>query len=131
MGFALCQEHNGVQAIIKCRSKSFTPTEQRYATIVLECLTIVWAIQKYEFFLKGLPTFPVATDHRHLVGTFNKNLADLTNPRLQRLREKIAAYCFKVTYVPGKTYNIADALSRAPIFSGTDKLDIQINIALA
>ena len=82
----------------------------------------------YEFFLKGLPTFTVATNHRPLVGTFNKNLADLTNPRLQRLREKVAAYCFKVIYVPAKTHNIADALSRAPIFPGTDELDIQIDI---
>ena len=65
------------------------------------------------------------------MGTFNKNLADLTNPRLQRLSEKIAAYGFKVTYVPGITHNIAEALSRAPIFSGTDKLNIQIDMALA
>ena len=65
------------------------------------------------------------------MGTFNKNLADLTNPRLQRLREKIAAYSSKVTYVPGKTHNMADTLSRSPIFPGTDELDIQIDTALA
>ena len=66
-----------------------------------------------------------------MVGTFSKNLADLTNPRLLRLREKVSGYCFKVTYVQGKTHNIADALSRAPISPGTDKLDIQIDTALA
>ena len=99
--------------IITCGSKSFTPAQQRYTTIELECLAIIWAIQKCEFFLKGLPTFTVATDHHPLVGTFAKNLADLTNPRLQRLREKVSAYCFEVQYVPGKTHNIADALSRA------------------
>ena len=52
------------QAIITCGSKSFTPTQQRYATIELECLAIIWAIQKCEFNLKGLPDFTVATDHR-------------------------------------------------------------------
>ena len=36
-----------------------------------------------------------------------------------------------MTYVPGKTHNIADALSRAPIFPGSDNLDIQIDTALA
>ena len=51
--------------------------------------------------------------------------------RLLRLLEKVSDYCFKVTYVPGKTHNIADALSRAPIFPGTDELDIQIDTALA
>ena len=65
------------------------------------------------------------------MGTFNKNLAELTNPRLQRLREKIAVDCYKVIYVPGKTHNIVDALSMAPIFPGINELDIQVNTALA
>ena len=33
--------------------------------------------------------------------------------------------------MPGKTHNIADALSRAPIFPGGDDLDIPIDTALA
>ena len=66
MGFALCQKENDNYILITCGSKSFTPTQQRYATIELECLAIIWAIQKCEFFLKGLPTFTVATDHRPL-----------------------------------------------------------------
>ena len=73
----------------------------------------------------------MATDHRPLVGTFTKGISELTNPRLQRLREKVAGYQFNVTYVPGKTHNIADALSRAPIFPGSDDLDIQVDTALA
>ena len=36
-----------------------------------------------------------------------------------------------MTYVPVKTHNIADALSRAPIFPGTDELDIQVDTVLA
>ena len=36
-----------------------------------------------------------------------------------------------MTYVPGKTHNIADALSRAPIFPGSDDQDIPIDTALA
>ena len=42
--------------------------QQRYSTIELECLAIIWAIQKCAFFLKGLPTFLVLTDHRPLEG---------------------------------------------------------------
>ena len=72
----------------------------------------------------------MATDHRPLVGTFSKGISELTNPR-QRLREKVSGYQFTVTYVPGKTHNIVDALSRAPIFPGSDDLDIQIDTALA
>ena len=36
-----------------------------------------------------------------------------------------------MTYVPGKTHNIADALSHGPIFPGSDDLDIQVDTALA
>ena len=36
-----------------------------------------------------------------------------------------------MTYVPGKTHNIADALSRAPIFPEGDDMDIQIDTSLA
>ena len=43
----------------------------------------------------------------------------------------MSGYQFTVTYVPGKTHNIADALSRAPIFPGSDDLDIPIDTALA
>ena len=88
MGFALCQENNGTNAIITCGSKSFTSAQQRYAIIKLECLAIIRAIQKFEFYLKGLQNFIVATNHRPLVGTFEKGISELTNPRLQRLAKK-------------------------------------------
>ena len=94
MGFALCQEVNGAKAMITCASKSFTPVRQRYATIELECLAIIWAVQKCEFYLKGLPDFTVATNHRPLVATFSKGISELTNPRLQRLCEKVSGYQF-------------------------------------
>ena len=32
--------------IVRCGSKGLTPTQQRYSTIELECLAIIWAIQK-------------------------------------------------------------------------------------
>ena len=128
MGFAVYQQINGSYAIIMCGSKLFTRAQQRYATVELECLAIIWAIQKCESYLKGLPTFTVATDHRPLVETFTKGISE---PRLQRLRENVAGYQFTVTYVPGKTHNIADALSRYLIFPGSEDLDIQVDTALA
>ena len=91
----------------------------------------MWAITKCEFYLKGLPSFTVATDHKPLVGIFAKNLADLTNPRLRSLREKISGYTFQVEWVPGKTHHIADALSRAPLFHADNELDTPTSTALA
>ena len=45
--------------IVKCGSKGLTPTQQRYSTIELECLAIVWAVLKCSFYLRGLPSFHV------------------------------------------------------------------------
>ena len=85
LGYALCQpSSDGSLRLITCGSKSLTPTQQRYATVELECLGIMWAIQKNSFYLKGLPSFLVLTDHRPLEGIFKKCLFDLPNARLQR-----------------------------------------------
>ena len=78
--------------IVHCGSKGLTPTQQRYSTIELECLAIVWAILKCSFYLPGLPIFTVYTDHRPLHGVFQKDVFALASPRLQRLREKVAMY---------------------------------------
>ena len=88
LGFALMQTKDNQQFLIQCGSCSLTPTQQRYATIELECMVIQWAIKKCGFYLRGLQTFDVLTDHRPLVGIFRKQLSMLENNRLMRMREK-------------------------------------------
>ena len=56
------------------------------------------------------------TDHRPLVGIFNKQLHMLNNQRLIRIREKLLDFSLSITWVPGKTHYIADALSQYPVF---------------
>jgi hypothetical protein len=63
-----------------------------------------------------MPKFEVVTDHKPLLGIFEKQLDDIDNSRIQRYRMKLLSYNFKVRWVAGKTHLIADALSRAPIF---------------
>ena len=117
--------------IVKCGSKGLTPTQQRYSTIELECLAIVWATLKCSFYLRGLPTFTIYTDHMPLEGVFQNDIFDLVSPRLQRLREKITMYSFQVRWVPGKTHLIADALSRAPLFVPEELPDLEIDTAIS
>ena len=82
--------------IVHCGSKGLTAAQQRYSTIELECLVIVWAMLKCSFYLRGLPSFTIYTDHRSLQGVFQRDIFDLASPRLQRLREKIAMFTFQV-----------------------------------
>lgn len=88
--------------IVHCGSKGLTPTQQRYSSIELECLAIIWAIQKCSFYLCGLPIFQTFTAHRPLEDVFQKDLFDLASPRLQRMCEKIAMYSFHLCWVPGR-----------------------------
>ena len=121
VGFALMQKKGKSQSLVQCGSCSLTPTQQRYATIELECMAIQWAIKKCEFYHQGLHHFEVLTDHRPLVGIFKKQLNLLDNARLMRMREKLTGFNFEVKWVAGKSHSIADALSRAPIFQPQEK----------
>ena len=131
LGFALIQyADNGKIRLIQCGSRSLTDTESRYATIELEMLGISWAIKKCRIFLAGT-SFSVITDHKPLISIINrKSMNEVHNPRVQRLLEKVAGYDFSVSWTPGKTHRIADALSRAPTFK-TEEGDLEETILTA
>ena len=129
LGFALRQtKEDGSKVLICCGSRSLTSAERNYSVIESECLGVVWAIKKCRTYLLGAP-FTVFCDHKPLEPIINglngKSLADIENPRLQRLLQKVAAYTFEVQHIDGVRNKIADALSRAPVFEpeGDDEDD--------
>lgn len=85
--------------------------QTRYATVELQLLGVQWAIDKCQRYLQGCPAFTVVTDHRPLVGLFQKSLPEITNLRLLLLREKTQGYSFDVEmeWVQGKTHKVTDA----------------------
>jgi transposase InsO family protein len=132
LGYALVQTgQDGRFRLIKCGSCALTPTQSRYATIELECLAVEYAVRKCQFYLKGMnKPFKVITDHKPLVGIFGKLLHEVENPRLQRMRGKLdgAGYVFNVEWQAGKDHQIADALSRAPVFDPEDDGDGDVHV---
>ena len=107
-------EANGSKGLITCGSTSMSSAQKNYAVIETECLAVMWAIQKCDYFLRGLNGFTVITDHKPLEGIFKKELADEQNARLQRMRMKLTIYDFEIKWKPGKFHLIADCLSRYP-----------------
>ena len=93
LGFILFQVAQGAgppsKRLIQCGSRSVSGAESRYAVCELEGLAICWAVQKCRHYLAGMPLFHVCTDHRSLVHVFEKNIADVENPRLRSYREKL------------------------------------------
>ena len=128
LGYALVQRNpeGTTLSLIQCGSRSLNSAESRYSTTELECLAIYYAVKECSFYLQGIE-FEVLTDHKPLVGAFLKPLSELENARLLRFREKLAHYALKVSYVSGKTHLIADALSRAPVFSPPENEMISVN----
>ena len=131
LGFVLMQFKGEKVKVIQCGSRSLAPAEKNYSTLELELTAIVWAVQKCLFFLKGINHFEVVMDHRPLVGIFAKNLIQIDNKRVVRLREKIIDHPLEVKWMAGKDNIIADALSRAPSSStdGSSLLPVKSCIA--
>ena len=117
LGFILVQldPNSKTWHIIKAGSCSLTSTQRNYAVIELEMLGICYACEKCSFFIEGLPSFEIVTDHLPLIGVIRKDLRDVVNPRLHWFREKINHLNFVVSYLEGKHNIVADALSRNPL----------------
>lgn len=77
-----------------------------------------------------MPSFSIITDHRPLLGIFEKPLGALGNDRLQRMRERLLVYSFIVVWSAGKSHCIADALSRAPYFPADPSNEIDVCAAI-
>ena len=129
LGFVLMQHSGEKTKVIQCGSRSLSTAEKNYSTLELELTAIVWAVQKCNFFLKGINHFEVLTDHRPLVGIFAKNMPQIDNARITRLHERIMHQPFSVKWMAGKENIIADALSRAPGPSSKDSTAIRSCVA--
>ena len=127
LGFVLMQHKDDKIKVIQCGSRSLSAAEKNYSTLELELTAIVWAVQKCNFFLKGIEHFEVIMDHRPLIGIFAKNMNQIDNKRVIRLREKILDHPFEIKWLAGKENIIADALSRAPAESTDGSTSLPVN----
>ena len=90
-----------------------------------EALAVAWALEQTRYFTLGCEELIVATDHKPLVGIFeNKELSQITNPRIFRLKQRTLWWTFQMVYLPGRTNLAADAVSRHPSPSGTQTADM-------
>ena len=93
-------------------SRALTPTEQNYAQIEKECLSIVFACQRFHYYLYGRELVTAETDHKPLVSIFNKPLLNAPK-RFQSMLMTLQSYNLQVVYKPGPEMFISDTLSRA------------------
>ena len=75
---------DGLEHVIAYENKTLNKAEQNYSTTELECLAVVWAIEKFDYYLEG-NRFKVITDHIALKWLFDKAI------RKGRIRRWIAS----------------------------------------
>ena len=108
-------DHSRVRRqIASIGSSGLTPTQQRYSTVEQELLSVLWAVQKTEYFIKYAENVKVFCDSKNVCDIFKMNLSDIKNDRILRMREKLLGYNLQLIHVKGKSNAIADRLSRFP-----------------
>ena len=99
---------NGPVLPVQCISKKLNETQQRYSTIEKEAYAIVWAVEKFSFYLLGTH-FIIESDHQPLsyINKYSKS-----KDKLRRWELILENYDYQIKYIPGKENLMSDCLSR-------------------
>lgn len=108
LGAILMQQYGDVWMPITYASKGLTPNEQKFGQTEKEALGIVWAVERFHFYLYGI-RFQILTDCKVLKLLFGPKSDP--SARIQRWALRLSAYDYEIEYLPGK-WNFVDALSR-------------------
>jgi hypothetical protein len=95
--------------VIYYASKSLTDAEKNYSTTELECYAVVWAVEKFHYYLDG-KKFKVITDHYALKWLEKNALKGRRARWILRLQPYFGN--MEIIYKEGRKHKNADALSR-------------------
>lgn len=109
-GACLSQVQDGQPRLIAFASMTFNKAERNYSTLERELAAMRWGVQSFRSFLYGT-AFVLRTDHQPLQYLHKMRLVD---SRLARTLEDLSDFDFVIKYVPGKSNQAADFLSRIP-----------------
>ena len=110
------REKDGSLTLVGCHSRVLKTHEANWSVSELEYLALIYGLQRFRFYLLGLPHFEHETDHSALVQLTKMPIDKLPTKRLMGLRLMSTDFSFTTRYVKGKskTHWLADCLSRNP-----------------
>ena len=112
----LQQKVGNEMRVIDWSSKKLSQAETKYSITEKEFLAVCWGVEHYDYFLKGRK-FTIITDHIALKAIKDKEI--FGNIKLERMRERLQQYDYKVEYKKGVELIEADTISR--IYENTSK----------
>ncbi|MBW0541152.1 hypothetical protein O181_080867 [Austropuccinia psidii MF-1] len=102
-------------------SRQIKPTEARYGASQMECLCLVWALEKLNYVLEGC-FFELITDC-----TAGKSLLNVKTPNRHMLRWQLAIQEYRgnmtIVHKDGNIHKNADGLIRWPLPNNIDNTD--------
>ena len=104
--FAVCAVIIQKGKLVACTSKVLNPSQRRWATVERELYAVSWGLKKLRFYLHGVD-FEIFTDHKPLIGLFNKE-TEAPNNRIATMLLSTSEYTFSIKYLPGTRNVIAD-----------------------
>ena len=109
VGGVILQKIDDKQVIITAGSKTLDSTQQKWSTTEREAYAIIWACERFSYFLRGPKPFVLLTDHKSLV-YMDRNV--FANQKIARWQDRLSEFRFVVQYIQGQDNVIADMMSR-------------------
>ena len=104
-------------------SRTLTKGEKNYLIFEIEAQSIIFALNRCSFYIRGAEHFVVRSDHKALCGIESRAFSEVTNTRVLKLMEMCSVYSFSVEHIQGKLNVVADCLSRMPLWTGVEESD--------
>lgn len=107
---------DGTEHPVAFASRTLKPSEQNYAQVEKEVLSLIYRITKFHKYLYGRP-FTLVTDHRPLttiLGPKNR-VPSLAAARMQHWSLLLSAYSYSIEFCPTAAHANVDGLSRLPL----------------
>ena len=100
----------------------FLSAAEKNVAVEGEALAIAWSLEQTKYFTMGCPDLVVVMDHKPLVRLLGpKAIEDVANPRLFRLKQRVAMWDFQMAHLPSRSNSAADATSRQPSTADNEK----------
>ena len=109
LGAVLVQTQGGTDRALCYASRTLSDVERRYSQVEKEALAVVWACERFDLYLFGLPKFQLITDNKAVQFLFSPR--SKPSARIERWVLRLMNYQYEVVHVPSAK-NIADSLSR-------------------